>query len=107
MTDRLYYADSYLTEFDAQVLEVQGNRVRLDRSAFYPTSGGQPFDTGYLGEARVTDVESVAGEVWHTVEGTLAGRRARAWPHRLAAPVRPYAAARGRAHDRQRCVPLF
>ena len=71
MTDRLYYADSYLTEFDAQVLEVQGNRVRLDRSAFYPTSGGQPFDTGYLGEARVTDVESVAGEVWHTVEGTL------------------------------------
>ena len=63
MTDRLYYADSYLTEFDAQVLEVQGNRVRLDRSAFYPTSGGQPFDTGYLGEARVTDVESVAGEV--------------------------------------------
>ena len=49
MTDRLYYTDSYLTEFDAQVLEVQGNRVRLDRSAFYPTSGGQPFDTGYLG----------------------------------------------------------
>ena len=57
MTDRLYYTDSYLTEFDAQVLEVQGNRVRLDRSAFYPTSGGQPFDTGYLGEARVTDAE--------------------------------------------------
>ena len=87
MTDRLYYADSYLTEFDAQVLEVQGNRVRLDRSAFYPTSGGQPFDTGYLGEARVTDVESVAGEVWHTVEGTLReGERVHGridWPRRF------------------------
>lgn len=72
MTDRLYYDDAYLTAFDACVLECRpcGERwqVRLDRSAFYPTSGGQPFDTGTLGEAHVTDVCVEAGEVWHTVD---------------------------------------
>ena len=66
MTERLYYADAYLTEFDARVesCEVSGNlwRVRLDRSAFYPTSGGQPFDTGTLGGARVVDVAVEADE---------------------------------------------
>ena len=49
MTDRLYYTDPYSSEFDATVAEVdlQDGRalVRLDRTAFYPTSGGQPFDT--------------------------------------------------------------
>jgi len=71
MTDRLYYENSYLTEFDAQVLEIRSNRARLDRSAFYPTSGGQPFDTGRIGKTRVTDVQVEDGEVWHTFEGEL------------------------------------
>ncbi len=72
MTERLYYDDSYLTEFTATVLEVRENRVRLDRSAFYPTSGGQPFDTGKIASANVVDVSVDAeGEVWHTVEGSL------------------------------------
>jgi len=49
MTERLYYTDSYLTEFDATVVgHGEGGRVYLDRSAFYPTSGGQPFDRGRL-----------------------------------------------------------
>ena len=60
MTDRLYYTDSYLTEFDATVVEsgqIDGRPyVILDRSAFYPTSGGQPHDTGILGDQRVVDV---------------------------------------------------
>ena len=59
MTDRLYYDNAYLTEFDATVLDCRANGaaydVLLDRSAFYPTSGGQPFDTGVLGGAKVTD----------------------------------------------------
>jgi alanyl-tRNA synthetase len=54
-SDRLYYTDSYLIEFDAVVRDIvkQNDRwvATLDRSAFYPTSGGQPFDTGTLGEA--------------------------------------------------------
>nr|MBR4280160.1 hypothetical protein [Clostridia bacterium] len=76
MTDRLYYDHAYLTEFDATVLAVRENGERydvlLDRSAFYPTSGGQPYDTGVLGGAKVTDVNVTEGEVWHTVDTPLA-----------------------------------
>ena len=60
MTERLYYTDSYLTEFDAVVLRMEPYEGRpaavLDRTAFYPTSGGQPFDLGRLGNATVIDV---------------------------------------------------
>ncbi len=60
MTPRLYYTDPYLTAFDATVTEVTEHEgspaVVLDRTAFYPTSGGQPFDTGRLGEANVLSV---------------------------------------------------
>lgn len=60
MTERLYYNDSFLKEFDAAVLSStkDGDRwsVILDRTAFYPTSGGQPHDTGTLGEAHVVEV---------------------------------------------------
>ena len=75
MTDRLYYDNPYLTEFDAQVLACRPRGdvfdVRLDRSAFYPTSGGQPYDTGSLGDARVIDVNVTDGDVWHTVTQPL------------------------------------
>ena len=76
MTERLYYSDSYLTEFDASVIRVLTHEGRpaivLDRTAFYPTSGGQPFDTGRLGTARVVDVvETEDGEILHLIEGEL------------------------------------
>ncbi len=68
---RLDRLDSYLTRFQARVLSVeedqQGQWVLLDRSAFYPTAGGQPHDEGFLGEARVVDVEARGAEVWHLV----------------------------------------
>jgi alanyl-tRNA synthetase len=72
-TERLYYADSMLRGFTARVVERQdterGPAVRLDRSAFYPTSGGQPHDTGMLGGERVLDVwDDDAGHVWHRLE---------------------------------------
>lgn len=78
MTERLYYNDSYLTEFDAEVLEIreiEGKyHVRLDRSAFYPTSGGQPFDTGLLGGANIEDVYVDSdGEVWHVTDARIEG----------------------------------
>lgn len=60
MTERLYYPDSYLTTFDAQVVERlalnDSQAVVLDRSAFYPTGGGQPHDTGTLNGMSVVDV---------------------------------------------------
>ena len=75
MTERLYYDNAYLTEFDAQVLACRPNGeqfdVLLDRSAFYPTSGGQPYDTGTLANAQVMDVQVTDGEVWHTVTQPL------------------------------------
>jgi len=78
VTQRLYYTNSYLTEFDATILRIEsrdGRRaVVLDRTAFYPTSGGQPSDTGRLGTARVVDVlDSDGGEIIHVIEGELAG----------------------------------
>lgn len=60
MTERLYYADPYLTAFRARVLEAELSEGRLavvlDRSAFYPTSGGQPHDTGTLAGESVVEV---------------------------------------------------
>ena len=75
-SDRLYYTDAYLIEFDAVVRDAvqEGNRwkVVLDRTAFYPTSGGQPFDTGTLDEAAVVDVfEQEDGTVAHMIDREL------------------------------------
>ena len=76
LTERLYYTDSYLHEFEARVVAVSGATVTLDRSAFYPTSGGQVFDTGWLEangsvRVRVKDVaeDEQTGDVQHIVEG--------------------------------------
>ena len=72
-TDRLYYKNAYLRAFDARVTAVRDdNWAALDRSAFYPTSGGQPFDTGTLNAARVIDVEVENGVVWHKTDRPLA-----------------------------------
>jgi len=67
-TERLYYRDAYLTTFTARVVEVAGPRVRLDRTAFYPTSGGQQFDAGVLGGIRVVDVLEDGSDVVHLLE---------------------------------------
>lgn len=73
MTELLYHTDAYLKDFTARVTAVEGNRVALDRTAFYATSGGQPHDTGTLsaGERswRVTEVRKQGDDVWHTLEG--------------------------------------
>jgi alanyl-tRNA synthetase len=90
MSDRLYYADPSLASFDARVSDIrevsraQGRslwQIALDRSAFYPTSGGQPHDTGTLTatssggallEAPILAVEEdEQGEVWHTTPKPL------------------------------------
>src|SRR5882762_1214884 len=93
-TERLYYQDSRLLEFDARVVSlsdlVDGQiAVTLDRTAFYPTGGGQPTDTGTLGDARVVEcidaedegvmhvIQGPAPEVGDTVHGKID------WPRRL------------------------
>jgi len=72
--NRLYYDDSYLRRFHATVEAGASNplRVYLDRTGFYPTSGGQPFDTGSIGPASVIDVvEEDDGRVAHIVDQPL------------------------------------
>ncbi len=73
MTERLYYTDSYLRRFDAQVVDRAdgGRRVYLDRSAFYPTSGGQPHDLGTLDGIAVTEVVDEEQRVAHVLAAPL------------------------------------
>jgi alanyl-tRNA synthetase len=81
-TERLYYTDPHLVAFEATVTSFDTmsdgrSAVRLDRTAFYPASGGQPFDAGTLGDARVVEViDGDDGDVVHVVEGAVeAGAR--------------------------------
>ena len=75
MTQLLYLHDSYLREFDAVVTAVEGQRVALDRTAFYAGGGGQPVDTGLLRwdgtTVRVVEFRKDGDTVWHTVEGEV------------------------------------
>jgi alanyl-tRNA synthetase len=77
MTLRLYYTDSYLRDFDASIVDRadDGRRIYLDRTAFYPTSGGQPFDTGTLGGIALVDVVDEGERVAHVLADSLAGGR--------------------------------
>ena len=80
-TARIYYDDAFVREFTAQVLSCepigshnedsppqQRWRAKLDRTAFYPTSGGQPHDVGRLGDANVADVVDEDDEIIHVVD---------------------------------------
>src|SRR5215471_92853 len=74
MTERLYYTDSYLRDFRAHVVDrsADGHTLYLDRSAFYPTSGGQPFDIGSIAGAAVTEVVDEDDRVAHRVAAPVA-----------------------------------
>jgi alanyl-tRNA synthetase len=105
-TKRLYYDHSFLREFTANVLSCEpvaalaaapgtvsvdaaatpAWRVRLDRTAFYPASGGQPYDTGRLGDAMVVEVIDEADDVVHIVDRPVAPGAVNGtvdWPRRF------------------------
>jgi len=73
-TERLYYDDAYLTAFSARVVDRSGDgtRLYLDRTAFYPTSGGQPHDLGMLAGTRVLDVIDEGDRISHVLAEPLA-----------------------------------
>ncbi|MEM4662850.1 MAG: alanyl-tRNA editing protein [Candidatus Diapherotrites archaeon] len=72
MTELLYLKNCYLKEFDAKVIEKEGNKVILDKTAFYVLGGGQPADTGKIvcngQEYAVIDVRRDQGKVWHILD---------------------------------------
>ncbi|HEY1118737.1 MAG TPA: alanyl-tRNA editing protein [Acidimicrobiales bacterium] len=76
-TELLYLRDAHLRAFEATVaaVDADGGRVALDRTAFYPTGGGQPHDTGALetpaGRRAVTSVRKEGDVVWHELDGDL------------------------------------
>jgi len=80
-TKKLYYDDAYLLEFEADVVERREHEGRpavvLDRTAFYPESGGQPWDKGTLGGAKVAEVLDLDGTILHIVEGAVPEGRVR------------------------------
>lgn len=78
-TEKLFDLDSYCKEFTATVLSCQQDPkhpdvylVELDRTAFFPEGGGQPSDTGVLGEAQVTYVSEKGGQIFHHCDRPLA-----------------------------------
>ena len=88
MTERLYYHDSYLREFRARVLDRAdgGAKLYLDRTAFYPTSGGQPHDIGSINGAAVVDVIDEGERIAHKLAAPLEAEEAACridWPRRL------------------------
>jgi misacylated tRNA(Ala) deacylase len=72
MTEALFHTDAYLKEFDAIVVMVDGNKVALDRTAFYPGGGGQPNDVGtIMADSETWNVIKVSKqgtEVWHELD---------------------------------------
>ncbi len=90
ITERLYFADAYLTHFSARVVAraERGGRmaVALDQSAFYPEGGGQPPDAGSINDVPVLDVQVESGVVWHTLERPLDDETIQGaidWPRRF------------------------
>jgi len=69
MTIKLFFEDSKLTSFTATIINSKtiddGVAILLDQTAFYPTSGGQPFDMGNINEERVQDVWEDPEGIWH------------------------------------------
>ena len=76
MTEKLFYKDSHLSEFEAEVVSCCPGEnglfeVELDRTAFFPEGGGQYADTGLLGEAKVLDVQEESGRIIHFTDAPL------------------------------------
>jgi alanyl-tRNA synthetase len=85
-SDRLYYTDCYLRSFRARVIGSAGPTIYLDRTAFYPTSGGQPHDTGTVAGVAVQEVVEEGERIAHRLATPLSATEVDCevdWPRRF------------------------
>lgn len=68
MIDEIFKNDPYTREFDANIVEIDNNNIVLDKTAFYAESGGQPGDTGTIGESKVVETIYDGKRIIHIVE---------------------------------------
>jgi alanyl-tRNA synthetase len=72
MTEKLYYQDPYKLEFEEEIIDIQSYKdnfaVFFNKTYFYPTSGGQPFDLGFIENSKIIDIFEKDGLVWHIVD---------------------------------------
>ena len=75
MTEKLYYNDSKTIEFESEIIEINSSEnkfeIILDKTYFYPTSGGQNFDTGFINGIKVLDVFENNGKIVHVLEAEV------------------------------------
>jgi len=77
MTEKLYFIDSYNLEFESPIISILENgkvsEIILEKTCFYPASGGQPADIGHINGCPVVDVRIENGKIIHTIEGIING----------------------------------
>jgi len=64
---KLYYENSYLKEIEAKVIEIDENKLILEKTIFYPQAAGEPGDTGFIDDFKVTDTQLIDGKISHVV----------------------------------------
>ena len=68
MTEKVFYKDPYLKEIKSKIVDINENKVFLDKTMFYPQAGGEPGDKGFIENYRVVDTQKEGDNIAHILE---------------------------------------